>query len=110
MNNNSGGSRFFDGFLWGLIIGGGLMFLLGTKKGKKFLKMISEEGIGNISELLKEQADEEEEYEEEPEEEVVSSGNGTSNPIRSGSNGESQSNVEDQKKPQSLRRRFFKRR
>lgn len=47
------GNNFFGGFLLGLLVGGALVFLLGTKKGKKLLKTISEEGQDNISNLLK---------------------------------------------------------
>lgn len=101
MNNNSGGGRFFDGFLFGLIIGGGLVFLLGTKKGKRLLKMISEEGIENISELLEKNIDQEE-YEEKPDEEITLAD-------ESISNGEAQ-NLEESKKSNPLRRRFFRRR
>ena len=57
MNNNHG-NKFFDGFLWGAIIGGGLVFLLGTKKGKKILKMIAEEGAEGLSDILEAQMDE----------------------------------------------------
>ncbi|MDO8657971.1 MAG: hypothetical protein Q7K55_04475 [Candidatus Levybacteria bacterium] len=64
-NNNEshhcGGGKFMSGLLWGAIIGGGLVFLLGTKKGKKIIKTLSEEGI-ELSQLLGD--DEEEEIEE----------------------------------------------
>ena len=100
MNNNSGGSKFFDGFLWGAIIGGGIVFLLGTKKGKKLLKTISEEGVEGLSSLLEEQADQKEDYEEEEEESP--SENGVSNDAVS-------ENIEEQKEPQAIRKRFFRR-
>ncbi len=51
-NNNNSGSNFFSGFLLGALVGAAMVFLLGTKKGKKILKAISEEGAGNISNLL----------------------------------------------------------
>lgn len=71
MGNNNGGSKFLTGFMWGAIIGGGLAFLLGTKKGKKILKAISEEGFG-LSELLNQEKGLEDEEDEEivPEEPV----------------------------------------
>lgn len=57
-NNNptesSGQGKFFNGFLLGLLVGAAVVFLLGTKKGKKLLKAISEEGIDNISNILEE--------------------------------------------------------
>lgn len=46
------GNNFFSGFLLGVIIGAAIVFLLGTKKGKKILKAISEEGEGKISSIL----------------------------------------------------------
>jgi len=46
--------KFFSGFLLGFLVGAAVVFLLGTKKGKRLLKMISEEGIDNISDLLEE--------------------------------------------------------
>src|SRR3972149_6007772 len=48
MNNN----RFFDGLLIGLILGGAAVFLLGTKSGKNLLKIISEQGLEGISDLM----------------------------------------------------------
>lgn len=68
MNNSESrqGGNFFQGFLWGAIIGGSIVFLLGTKKGKKLLKTITEEGIENISNIGELVEDELEEYEEEP--------------------------------------------
>jgi hypothetical protein len=47
---------FFNGFLIGLIVGAGLVYLLTTKKGKKILKSLSEDGldkITNLDELMK---------------------------------------------------------
>jgi len=70
MNNNHHNNRFFDGFLWGAIIGGGLVFLLSTKKGKKLLKTITEEGVGGLSEILEAQMDEGEETEDSEGEEM----------------------------------------
>lgn len=67
-NNESGhqGGNFLQGLLWGAIIGGGIVFLLGTKKGKRLLKIITEEGLENISDIGELVEDELEEYEEEP--------------------------------------------
>lgn len=63
MNNNSGGG-FSHGFLLGVILGGGLVFLLGTNKGKKLLKTITEEGLEGIADFEDFVEDEAEEYEE----------------------------------------------
>ena len=48
MNNN----RFFDGLLIGLILGGAAVFLLGTKSGKNLLKILSEQGIDGLKDLM----------------------------------------------------------
>ena len=50
MGNNNG--RFFDGLLIGALIGGTAVFLLGTKKGNKVLKVLSEGGFEGISEMI----------------------------------------------------------
>lgn len=54
-NNNKSGNNFFSGFLLGVLVGAGLVFLLGTKKGKKLLKVISEKGLDNVSNILKDE-------------------------------------------------------
>ncbi len=53
-SNNNSGNNFFSGFLLGVLVGAAVVFLLGTKKGKRLLKTISEEGIDNISNILDE--------------------------------------------------------
>ncbi len=64
MNNNENGGKFLNGFLWGALLGGGVVFLLGTKKGKKLLKTITEEGLDGIAGLEDFVEDEVDEYEE----------------------------------------------
>lgn len=54
MENNNNSNKFFTGFLWGAIIGGGVVWLLSTKKGKKLLNTISDRGLENISKLIEE--------------------------------------------------------
>ena len=49
MNSNN---KFFGGFLMGLLIGGAAVFLFGTKSGKNLLKIISEQGLEGISDLM----------------------------------------------------------
>ena len=49
---NSG--RFMDGVLFGAILGGAAVFLLGTKKGNKVLKILTEEGIAGFNEIVEE--------------------------------------------------------
>ncbi len=56
------GGKFINGLVVGIVIGATLMFLLSTKKGKKILKMLTEEGLGGVSgieELLMDGGDEE---------------------------------------------------
>ena len=54
MDNNNGKSNnnFLSGFILGALIGGAIVFLLGTEKGKKILKAISDEGLDNLSDIL----------------------------------------------------------
>ncbi|MDE2588780.1 MAG: hypothetical protein KGL95_03855 [Patescibacteria group bacterium] len=40
-----------NGFFLGVIVGAALVFLLGTKKGKKLLKLLTESGIEGVSDL-----------------------------------------------------------
>jgi|GEM_PF-2795614 len=44
-------NHFGSGLLVGSLIGAGVIFLLGTKKGKKLLKAIAEEGFEGVTEL-----------------------------------------------------------
>ncbi|OGH39079.1 MAG: hypothetical protein A3B44_03205 [Candidatus Levybacteria bacterium RIFCSPLOWO2_01_FULL_38_21] len=105
MNNNHHNNRFFDGFLWGAIIGGGLVFFLSTKKGKKLLETITKEGVGGLSEILEAQMDEEEpeedgeEMEQVVEEPKIINGNGVTK------NNSEQAESQEVKLPH---RRFFR--
>lgn len=63
--NNSGQGKFFNGFLLGLLVGAFVVLVLGTKKGKRLLKAISEKGLDNFSNIL-EEANEKEGQEEKP--------------------------------------------
>ncbi len=51
-NNNKSSNNSFSVFLFGALIGAAIVLLLVTKKGKKILKAISEEGEGRISNIL----------------------------------------------------------
>lgn len=97
MNNG----RLSNGFILGLIIGGGAVFLFGTKTGKKLLKKFSEEGWEGLTEILEEV--DMGEYEEEPveEAEVVSTNH------KSATNGELKEEVPEEVKVAS-KKRFFK--
>lgn len=52
MGNNH--SRFSDGFLLGMLVGGLAVFLLGTKKGNKILKALTEDGLAGLGEIARE--------------------------------------------------------
>lgn len=47
-----GNSKFSDGFLLGALVGGAAVFLLGTKKGNKILKVLTEEGISGLTNIM----------------------------------------------------------
>ena len=51
-NNNKSGGNFLGGFLLGFLAGAALVFFLGEKRVKRFLKTISEEGMDKASDLL----------------------------------------------------------
>lgn len=98
MNNDS---KFSSGFLMGLIVGGGAVFLLGTKTGKNLLKILSEQGLDGLTALLEEygvEQDLEDEYEETSEKEPASN-----------SHAETVSQKVTEEKTQVPKKRFFKR-
>ena len=45
---NSSGGGFLNGFLLGALIGAGLVFFLGTKRGKELAKEISDKGLSAL--------------------------------------------------------------
>lgn len=49
---NCKGSHSQNSFMWGMIIGGLIVFLLVTKKGRRVLKAISEEGFEKLGEYV----------------------------------------------------------
>lgn len=76
-DNRHGGSGFFNGFILGLLVGAGIVFLFGTAKGKRVLQMLLEQVEENteLSELLEIPEGEEDEYfdaiEADPEDEIA---------------------------------------
>lgn len=50
-NNQEKGGSFSHGFLLGVIIGGAVVFFLGTKKGRRLLGNITEEGLSGVADL-----------------------------------------------------------
>lgn len=56
MDNNKSSNNSLSVFLLGFLIGAAVVFLLGTKKGKKLLKVISEKGLDNVSNFLEEES------------------------------------------------------
>ena len=72
---NKKGSNFGNGFLLGALVGGAIVFAVGTKKGRRILKALTEEGIEGVSEindLIQDYQEVGEEFEEEDEPVVVS--------------------------------------
>lgn len=53
-NSNNSNNNFFSGFLLGALVGAAVVFLLGTKKGKRLLEAISKEDIGDFSNIFEE--------------------------------------------------------
>lgn len=96
MENNRD-SKFLTGFIWGAVIGAGIVFLLGTKKGKKLLKTISEEGISSLSDLL-----------EQTEESEYDVSNNSNQEQEKKTNGELNHEIKEENKKPSIRR-FFRR-
>lgn len=76
MNNQNGQNNgFSSGFLLGILVGAALVFLLGTEKGKKIVKAITEGGLDRmdeIKEMLEKNIEEvEDEYEEPIEKKII---------------------------------------
>ena len=63
-------NKGFNGFWLGVIVGAAIVFLFATKKGKKILKLLSDEGFENIAKIIdkekKEIINEEDTVPEEP--------------------------------------------
>lgn len=57
------GGGFSTGFLFGFILGGVVVFLLGTQKGKQIMQTLAENGFEGISDILEDEEDDGE-YEE----------------------------------------------
>lgn len=66
--------RFSDGLMIGALAGGALVFLLGTKRGNKVLKIIMEEGRVGLNELMDEIEDLKNEAQEIQEDEEIEEG------------------------------------
>lgn len=102
-NDNQNEGKFLSGFLLGLLVGGFVVFLLGTKKGKKLLKAISEDGVDNIFNILDE-ANRPEDFQDEELDEIVEKPSFVKAPV-----GRREFAVKDrsiQEKPKA--RRFFR--
>lgn len=68
-NNDQSSGKFFNGFLLGAALGAGVVFLLGTEKGKKMVRALTDEGFSGLANIIE---DTEEDFEDEPMEEGVS--------------------------------------
>jgi hypothetical protein len=101
MNNG----KFSNGFLLGLIIGGGAVFLLATETGRNLMKIISERGMDGIAEILEEYnfegLDETEDDGEVPAEEVQSQESQNEKP--------SSAKASEEQRESAPRKHFFKR-
>lgn len=84
-SHNHHGGGFTNGFLFGFILGGIVVFLLGTQKGKQIMQTLAENGFEGISDILEdeeEDGDYEEYVDESPgPEEVPSEGELTPAPV-----------------------------
>jgi hypothetical protein len=101
-----GEGRFSNGFMLGVIVGGLIVFLWGTKTGKNILKIISEEGLEGLGNLVEEygldEALDEESFDD-------ASPSAEASGDRQDSEGQATEAPEtESQKP--LKRRFFKRR
>src|SRR5258708_1533162 len=48
-NHGQSNNGFISGFVLGIVVGAALVFLFATKKGKRLLKLLSEEGLEGVS-------------------------------------------------------------
>jgi gas vesicle protein len=97
MNNG----KFSNGFLLGLIIGGGAVFLLATETGRNLMKIVSERGMDGIAEIL-------EEYNFEGLDEVEDEGEVPAEEVHVHSNSEVNHQSSSEEKP-APKKHFFKR-
>lgn len=110
MNNNHS-SRFFDGFILGIMVGAVGVFLLGTKSGKNLLKIISEQGLDGIKDLIDEyNLQDETDFEDESE--VVEKTHDTVSEVKNHvaeKNNNSISEILESEENLAPKKRFFKR-
>jgi uncharacterized membrane-anchored protein YhcB (DUF1043 family) len=110
MNNNHS-SRFFDGFILGIMVGALGVFLLGTKSGKNLLKIISEQGLDGVKDLIDEyNLQDETDFEDEVDfvEKVHNATPEVRNHVAEKNNNSAPEIVESEEKP-TPKKRFFKR-
>lgn len=110
--NNHHNNRFFDGLILGAVIGSAAVFLLGTKSGKNLLKILSEQGLDGIKDLIEEyNLDTEEDFEDDSEE-VVEKAHDVASEVKDyvteKFNNSVSEIVENEGKP-APKKRFFKR-
>ncbi|MBI2025922.1 MAG: YtxH domain-containing protein [Candidatus Levybacteria bacterium] len=109
MNNNQS-SRFLDGFVLGVIIGALGVFLFGTKSGKNLMKIVSEQGLEGIANLMEEYnltSLDEESFEDEAPEAVEKVKTETGKEDHSHNGEEKQ--VREEAEQRAPKKRFFKR-
>lgn len=106
MENKKHSNNFFSGFLLGAVVGGLLVFLFATEKGRKIFKILKEEGFKGASEL-------QEMFDEEVEEQDIPEAVTQQPVIQKSTNGYTQPNSSPPKqsfiqKSKSTTKRFFK--
>ena len=111
--NNGHNSRFFDGFILGIMVGALGVFLLGTKSGKNLLKIISEQGLDGVKDLIDEyNLQDESDFEDESEEVVDKVKNKVSevkNHVAEKLNNLGSESLREEAKEPAPKKRFFKR-
>ena len=53
-NHEKKHGHFFNGFLWGAALGGGIAYLLATKRGRELLRDLAEDGMDMLDDLTAE--------------------------------------------------------
>lgn len=61
--NDQSSGKFFNGFLLGAALGAGVIFLLGTEKGKKMVRALTDEGFSGLANIIDDGV---EDFEDEP--------------------------------------------
>lgn len=112
--NDHHSNRFFDGLILGIVIGAAAVFLFGTKSGKNLLKILSEQGVDGIKDLIEEynletEGDDFEDESEEVVEKVKNKVSEVKNHVSEKLNNLTQEPLKEEIKVPAPKKRFFKR-